>query len=105
LALSSRNAYLSVEQRSQATCLYRALRHAEARIRAGAASAADVVAEARRIVEDAGPCRIDYIEIVDRESLRPADALAGSLIVALAVHIGGARLIDNLMVDASPPAS
>ena len=53
----------------------------------------------RGIVEDAGPCRIDYISIVDPETMQPVEQVAGPVLVALAVRIGRTRLIDNLTVD------
>jgi pantoate--beta-alanine ligase len=102
LALSSRNAYLSPAERQQAPCLYRALRHAESMIRGGGEhppGRTELIAAMRRSIESVGPCRIDYVDIVDAESVQPMERLSGRILIALAVHIGGARLIDNILVD------
>ncbi len=99
LAMSSRNAYLDPAQRAQATCLYRALEHARARIHAGQLSPETITAEMRAIVCGAGPCQIDYISIVDPDTMQPVPRIAGPVLVALAVRIGRTRLIDNLTVD------
>ncbi len=99
LAMSSRNAYLDPDQRSQATCLYRALEHARSRIQTGEESAETITTEMRGIVENAGPCRIDYISVVDPASMEPVTRIAGPVLVALAVRIGRTRLIDNMTVD------
>lgn len=99
LALSSRNRYLTAEQRVQALCLIRALRQAETRIRGGERDAVQITAEMREIVAHAGPSRIDYISVVDTESLQPVARIDSPVLIALAVHIGGTRLIDNITVD------
>jgi pantoate--beta-alanine ligase len=100
LAMSSRNAYLDPEQRAQATCLYKALTCAHDRIEAGQRDIAVLIKEMRDGIESAGPCSIDYVEIVDPDTMRPKTAAEGRCLVALAVHIGNARLIDNMLIDA-----
>jgi len=109
LALSSRNAYLTSEQRQQGCVLYRALCRARNRIEAGPCDTADLTAEMRGMIEAAGPCTIEYIEVVDADTLEPRPVAAGRFLVALAVRIGPARLIDNIIVeagrvDAAPPS-
>lgn len=99
LALSSRNRYLSPEQRQQALCLIRALRHAETRIRAGERDAERITCEMREMITQAGPSRVDYVSIVDANSLQPVKAIGAPVLIALAVHIGTTRLIDNITVD------
>lgn len=99
LAVSSRNAYLNEAQRVQARCLYQALQEAQARIVGGETDAAAVVGAMRRIVAEAGPARIDYISVVDLESMQPVEFVKRQVLVALAVRIGSTRLIDNLQVD------
>ncbi|MBW7905382.1 MAG: pantoate--beta-alanine ligase [Phycisphaerae bacterium] len=99
LALSSRNRYLSADERGRALCLYRALEAARAMILAGQTDVQAVVAQMRMIVEAARPARIDYIELVSPETLLPAADCRGPVLAALAVHIGQTRLIDNLLVD------
>ena len=59
-------------------------------------------AEMRKRIEAAGPCSIDYIELVDAEDLSEKQTIAGRCLIALAVRIGSARLIDNIVVDAGP---
>ncbi len=100
LAMSSRNAYLSPAERRQALSLSAALFRARQEILAGQKDVAALVAGMRQYIESAGPCSIDYIEIVDAEDLTPLTAARGRCLVALAVRIGGTRLIDNVVVDA-----
>ncbi len=102
LALSSRNAYLSAAERKQALSLSAALRWAAETVRAGRTEAAGLVREMRSRIEASGPCEIDYIEIVDADSLEPRSRVEGACLIALAVRIGKTRLIDNVIVDAAP---
>jgi pantoate--beta-alanine ligase len=104
LAMSSRNAYLSPEQRRQAVSLSAALVWARTRIEGGERDVAKLVAGMREQIESAGPCQIDYLEVVDADTLEPKPGAAGRCLVALAVRIGGARLIDNVVVDAGDSA-
>lgn len=103
LAMSSRNVYLTPEQRAQAPCLYRALRWGAEQIDTGRRDARGIEAEMRDRIEAAGPCRIDYVTVVDADGFQPVDRIAGPVVVALAVRVGVARLIDN--VTACPPAT
>jgi len=100
LAMSSRNVYLSDTQRRQALSLSAALFEARDQILAGQRDVAQLVADMRRRIEAAGPCTIDYIEIVDAEDLTPLGEARGECLAALAVRIGDTRLIDNVVVDA-----
>lgn len=98
LALSSRNAYLSPEERRAATVLVLALRAAEQAI-AGGERRGDEVRRVMREVLDGEPlARTEYAEVVDAETFRPVDTLTGSLVLPLAVRIGGTRLIDNFQL-------
>jgi pantoate--beta-alanine ligase len=99
LAMSSRNALLSPDERRRGLVLYRALCAARALIQGGETSPAAVVEQMRGIVAGADPARIDYISVVDPETMQPVERIAGAVIVALAVRIGGTRLIDNVRVD------
>lgn len=101
LAMSSRNAYLSPAERIQARCLSAALGWARDQIAAGRRDVAELVSQIRQRIASAGPCSIDYIEIVDAEELTPKERVEGRCLIALAVRIGSARLIDNVVVDAS----
>ncbi|MHC4443841.1 MAG: pantoate--beta-alanine ligase [Planctomycetota bacterium] len=100
LAMSSRNQYLSPQERKQATCLYQTLDWGRKEIVAGERNVADLVARMRQRIEDAGSCRIDYIEIVDVDELTPKSTAEGKCLIGLAVWIGPSRLIDNIIVDA-----
>jgi pantoate--beta-alanine ligase len=99
LAVSSRNAYLSQSERQQAASLYRALCDARARIRSGERDPAALSDHVRRIMDAGGPAQIDYISVVDPESMQPVERIEEPVLIALAVKIGPARLIDNLLVD------
>jgi pantoate--beta-alanine ligase len=96
LALSSRNRYLTPEQRSEAVVLRRALNAAEIEVAAGERDAAAVVAAMRTEVSKAAGARLQYAEVVDADTLQPAEHLAaGRYLAALAVLFGSTRLIDN----------
>jgi pantoate--beta-alanine ligase len=95
LALSSRNAYLSPEDRSRALSLSRALFEARDRAAGGERDAAALAAGARRRVEEAG-LRLDYLEVVHPETLQRVERAAPGSRVLVAAFAGSTRLIDNL---------
>ncbi len=95
LALSSRNAYLSPEQRAAALSLSKGLAAAEARVEAGERSATAIVTAAREVIRAEPLARIDYVELRDADELTPVDTLAGRAVLAMAVFVGTTRLIDN----------
>ena len=97
LALSSRNVYLSKEERMAARALPRALVEAAQAIRDGSDVAA-AVAQARQTLAAAGFGPIDYVELCDPETLRPMEALNGPARLLAAAKLGRTRLIDNLAV-------
>lgn len=100
LAMSSRNAYLTPEERAMAPALSQGLRQARAWVREGL-SEARVLAE-RLALFYAGNLalgRVDYIEVVDPASLEPVEDLRGPALLAVAVHLGRARLIDNMLLN------
>ncbi len=100
LAMSSRNQYLNEEQRKQASCLYNSLCKAKEMIRTGERKAEQIIKQMREIIEQAGPCEIDYIKIVDTETIEDINTIgAEPVLIALAVKIGPARLIDNIIVN------
>jgi pantoate--beta-alanine ligase len=103
LALSSRNAYLQPDQRRQALCLWETLNWARQQIKEGQREVAPLLAAMRRRIKKAGPCSIDYIDLVDAEELTPKKIIEGPCLIALAVRIGQSRLIDNIVVDAESP--
>jgi pantoate--beta-alanine ligase len=96
LALSSRNAYLSPDERRQAVALSRGLRAARDLMRAGVRSAARLRGAIRRVWRGYPAVREDYVEIVDADTLRPVRRVEGRVLVAVAARVGPARLIDNL---------
>ena len=97
LALSSRNAYLSPDERARAVALPNALKAARDAIRDGSAVGA-AVQSAKQSLVDAGFLRIDYLALVDAETLEPLDAPQGDMRLIAAAVIGTTRLIDNLAV-------
>jgi pantoate--beta-alanine ligase len=99
LALSSRNAYLSNDERRQAARLYEALQLAGNLIRGGGKDPEAVLQAMRTHIEQQSSARIDYIAAVDPESLQPVDQFSGNTLVCLAVFIGSTRLIDNELID------
>ena len=98
LALSSRNAYLSPEERRAAPVLHRALLAAAAKARAGERDVAGLQEEARSTIAREPLARIDYVEAVDDETLGPVEILDRPLLLAVAVFFGRARLIDNVVI-------
>lgn len=98
LAKSSRNRYLSQEQRQQARCLNEALARAEAMIAAGEVKADALVRAMRQVIDGCPDAEVDYISLVDAELLEPMTVLDREALLALAVRIGPARLIDNRLV-------
>src|SRR4051794_30897662 len=97
LALSSRNAYLSPEERERALGLSRALRAAEAAVAEGRLDTAAVLAAARHELDEAG-VDPEYLELRSAKDLSPVDRVNGSTLLAVAARVGKARLIDNTML-------
>ena len=98
LALSSRNVYLTPEQRQSATVLYRSLRCAEEMLHRGAQDGARLEQELQRMIREAPGAELDYARVVDRRSLEPAGHINGEVLAAVAVRFGKTRLIDNLLI-------
>jgi len=97
LALSSRNAYLSPDERERALALSRALRAAEAAVAAGTREAAAVVAVAQEELDRAG-VEPDYLQLRSVTDLSPVERVNGSTLLAVAARVGPARLIDNAIL-------
>lgn len=98
LALSSRNAYLSAEERRNALALPAALNDAAEQIRAGA-SVGETLARAKETLTAAGFSRIDYFALVNAMTLEPLEQAGGPMRLIAAAVIGRTRLIDNIAVD------
>lgn len=99
LAKSSRNTYLSAEEREAALCLSRGLNKGKAAVEAGETDAEKVKAIITAEIEAEPLSRIDYVEIVDWNNLEPVSSTEGSILAAVAVYIGKTRLIDNFIIE------
>jgi pantoate--beta-alanine ligase len=99
LALSSRNAYLSAADRHAATSLHRSLEAIRQEIAAGEGAAARLIVSARRVLDSEPGVKIDYVEIVDAETLEPVPSLRGRCFIVIAALVGKTRLIDNALIE------
>jgi pantoate--beta-alanine ligase len=99
LAMSSRNAYLNPAERRQAVVLSRSLGLAREVVARGERDASAIAAKMRELVLSAHPARIDYVALVDPETLEPIARIRGRTLAALAVVIGQTRLIDNCLLE------
>jgi pantoate--beta-alanine ligase len=98
LAMSSRNRYLSRPSRQRALAISRSLFHAKTLVSEGERNAELVVAATRRVLEDGGIRRIDYVALCDPQTLEDRKSLDRPTIALIAVRIGKTRLIDNLWI-------
>src|SRR5580704_1943446 len=105
LALSSRNAYLSTEERKASTVLYRALVAVGNELAGGVRDALQLQSVLRRIIEAEPLAILDYAEIVSADTFEPVVRVARPSYVVLAVFIGKTRLIDNLLIEPSSAGS
>jgi pantoate--beta-alanine ligase len=96
LALSSRNAYLTAEDRRAAPVLFRALSAAADAVVSGERDATKVAAIVEATVTDEPAVMLEYVEVRTAHDLRPLQALDGEILVAVAAQLGGTRLIDNI---------
>ena len=99
LAASSRNRYLNGTERQQATVLYAALLKAKELATAGERSVAVLIAAAREVIKSAALAKVDYVEVVNGETLKPIETLEANSRMALAVFFGQTRLIDNIEIS------
>lgn len=97
LAMSSRNTYLNEEERKVALVLSQAVRLGEELIEAGEKNAAVIKEKMIAHIEAEPLAKIDYVEIVDAQSLEPVSEIRGEILAAMAVYIGKTRLIDNFI--------
>ena len=98
LAKSSRNTYLSCEERKAALCLSKAVKKGQELIRNGI-SASEVLEPMCEIINSEPLARIDYVSMVDALSMQPVDAVNDDVLIAMAVYIGKTRLIDNFSYE------
>lgn len=101
LAVSSRNQYLTKEQKKEATYIYKSLQKAQEMIDAGITDCETIIRQMYSILNQAPSIKIEYVSVVDAETVQNIDQIAGKVLVAVAARIGLARLIDNILVDAS----
>lgn len=99
LAISSRNQYLSEQQRREAPVLYEALQQGRAMIEAGTTDAIQIRSRMESVIGRVPAMQIEYISLVDPETLQDVDRIGGRVLIAVAARLGPARLIDNIMVD------
>jgi pantoate--beta-alanine ligase len=98
LALSSRNVYLSPQERQQAPLIQQALREAEKKLRTTAISRTSLENLIRRVIEQGFLAKVDYVAVVDPETLQPKEPQELPVLLAAAVYFGETRLIDNILV-------
>jgi pantoate--beta-alanine ligase len=99
LAMSSRNAYLSPEQRASALSLYNSLQKAQELIENGIQDATIIIDAAAELIQSRPGTKIDYIAICDTETLVDIQTIDMPVLMALAVKVGKARLIDNMILN------
>jgi pantoate--beta-alanine ligase len=105
LAMSSRNTYLSSEERIKALCLHNAILHAKARFADGITDAGQIKSEISDIILTNSGVSIDYISVVDKDNLSDKEVIDSQSVLALAVRVGRTRLIDNCFMGSGPKAS
>ena len=99
LAKSSRNTYLNGEERQAALVLNRSLKAGKALVDAGETRACVIKSAITAEIEKEPLAKIDYVDVVDFDTITPVEKLEGSILVAIAVYIGKTRLIDNFIVE------
>ena len=98
LALSSRNVYLTPEQRKQATVLYRSLMRVQTLADQGESDAAKLIAAGKQVIAEQPQVRLDFFEIVNWDTLDPVPEISKGALVAVAGYVGETRLIDNVVL-------
>lgn len=102
LALSSRNAYLSISEKKEAVLLNRALQKAQAMIDAGEDAVEKLLTAMRAVLQEGQLLKLDYLEILTADDVQKVELLTkGRYVVAVAAYLGETRLIDNLLIDVS----
>lgn len=101
LALSSRNKYLASDERKAALCLFRSLMRAKELFQQGERKAEEILSEVMSIIEAEQLTEMDYVKICDVKTLQDVEQMNQKTVLALAVNIGKARLIDNIVLNPS----
>ena len=104
LAMSSRNSYLSPQERKRALVLYRSLERIQHLVQTGEGDAARLAAAGREGFAGESSVRLDYFEVVDPETLDPVADVSRGALVAVAAYVGATRLIDNVLLGEMHPA-
>jgi len=99
LALSSRNTYLSREDRQSALCLFQALTRAQNMAASGENQADNILSSVKQTITSTPGTRLDYAVLVDPDSLQSVDTIRGSARLAVAAWVGDTRLIDNMLLE------
>ena len=99
LAVSSRNQYLTDPQRKDAACIYKSLQKCRQMIDTGVTDTQKIINEMCKVINQVPSIEIEYLSIIDAETLQVVDHITGTILVAIAVRIGMVRLIDNILVD------
>jgi len=99
LAMSSRNAYLDPDERQAARVLYESLCRARELMQGGERRAEVIAGEICRLIAQEPQARLDYVAVVDADTFEPVERIGGRLVIPLAVRVGRARLLDNLLVE------
>jgi pantoate--beta-alanine ligase len=102
LAMSSRNAYLSPDQRRSALCLSRSIMLVRERYAAGERDAVALLTAAQELIATEADATVDYLELRDAATLQPVANVSDTTLLALAVRIGTTRLIDNTLLGPEP---
>lgn len=103
LAMSSRNRYLLPDEREDATVLYRALSRMQEEIAGGLVDSADLIDIGLDVLADEPAARLDYLKIVDPDTLEDVSDVTESALIAIAAWIGSTRLIDNVLIAPGSP--
>ncbi|HPD26196.1 MAG TPA: pantoate--beta-alanine ligase, partial [Candidatus Marinimicrobia bacterium] len=96
LAMSSRNVYLAPEERQQAPIIFKALQAARENVKNGLTDANQVRDQITKMIQTSPLARIDYVEIIDDQTLTPVETIKPGTFAAVAVYYGKTRLIDNI---------
>jgi len=99
LAISSRNQYLSDQQKKDAALIYKSLQKCQKMIDSGFTNTKEIISQMQKILQQAASIEIEYISIVDAETLQNLDQIYGKILAAVAAKIGSTRLIDNILID------
>jgi pantoate--beta-alanine ligase len=102
LALSSRNRYLSKEERKQVPVLYQSLREAKRLVKKGERNPGKIVAGMRNMIRKQPLAELEYIAVTDINTLKPLNKIKGEVLISLAARFGKARLIDNIKLKVKP---